>query len=147
MKCPNCKSEISDEALFCSECGTKIEKTEKPVHSRVAKREQQKQNQNKQILTIVAIVVLVAVILLGCYFLFFKGDNTKEKTSTTTSEKTETSTKQIKLDNKTIILLSEINISNLEIKLILKISSSNIGPTTPEARIIKRIEILLSKGV
>ena len=104
MKCPKCKSEISDDALFCSECGTKIEKTEKPVHSRVAKREQQKQNQNKQILTIVAIVVMVAVILLGCYFLFFKGDNTKEKTSTTTSEKTETSIKQIKLDNKMLTI-------------------------------------------
>ena len=104
MKCPKCKSEISDDALFCSECGTKIEKKEEPVHSRVAKREQQKQNQNKQILTIVAIVVMVAVILLGCYFLFFKGDNTKEKTSTTTSEKTETSIKQIKLDNKMLTI-------------------------------------------
>ena len=104
MICPKCKSEISDDALFCSECGAKIEKTEVPVQSRVAKREQQKQNKNKQTLTIVAIVVLVAVILLGCYFLFFKGDDSKEETSPATAEKTETSTKQIKLENKKLTI-------------------------------------------
>ena len=28
MKCPYCHSEIRDDAMFCSECGQKIEKPE-----------------------------------------------------------------------------------------------------------------------
>lgn len=95
MKCPKCKSEIRDDALFCSECGTKIEK-ETTMNSRVAKREQQKQSQNKKTVTIVAIVALVVIIVIGCYFLFFKGDQSSEEKQTTT-EKTETTTKKIKL--------------------------------------------------
>ena len=96
MKCPKCKSEIRDDALFCSECGTKIEK-ETTMNSRVAKREQQKQSQNKKTVTIVAIVALIVIIVIGCYFLFFKGDQSSEEKQSTT-EKTETTTKKIKLE-------------------------------------------------
>ena len=109
MKCPYCHSEIRDDAMFCSECGQKIEKPEvkttpeSSVGSRVSKRQQQQKSSNQKNIIIIGAVVAAVLIAVICYFLFFKSDDEETKTTEkqTTSQKTESS-KEIKLEKDSI---------------------------------------------
>ena len=111
MKCPYCHSEIRDDAMFCSECGQKIEKPEvkttpeSSVGSRVSKRQQQQKSSSQKNIIIIGAVVAAVLIAAICYFLFFKSDDSETKTTEKqiTSQKTET-TKKIKLEKDSITI-------------------------------------------
>ncbi|MGN1183498.1 MAG: YARHG domain-containing protein [Faecalibacillus sp.] len=111
MICPRCKSEIRDDALFCSECGAKIEKVDtvsSRVGSRVEKREQEKKKSNKNLMIIIGVVVVLALVAVACYFLFFKGDDKTDLKDVTTETKNE-DTKKIKLKEDDIqVIVGEI---------------------------------------
>lgn len=108
MKCPYCQSEISDDAVFCSECGKKIVKPEpqpvvdSSIGSRVQNR-QQKKKSNQKSLVIAGVIVAVVVIAAIGYFVFFSSGKEDKTTNndTQTSEKTGTK-KQIKLKSDSI---------------------------------------------
>lgn len=112
MICPNCHSEIRDDALFCSECGQKIIKVEEPrvekstsAYSRVQNRKI-KQKNNRQTMIIIGVVAALVVVVVTCYFLFFKKADDKSDVAVK-EEKTETtekSTKKIKLEESSLTL-------------------------------------------
>lgn len=68
MKCPNCQNEIPDDALFCGNCGTKIEKK---VESRVENRKKNNQTKNKKNIIIAGVIAIFIIIALAIYFIFF----------------------------------------------------------------------------
>lgn len=111
MICPNCHSEISDEALFCSECGQKIIKVEEPVDkrvssvgSRVQNREKKKQDNNKKAMMIIGVVAAILIVAIACYFLFFKKSDDKSETAVTEETTTEKNDTKIKLKKSSITL-------------------------------------------
>lgn len=85
MNCPNCGAELLEEALFCSECGSKIElekaEPESPRDEPVA--EKTKSSRNGKILLGVMIFLLVAEIAGMLWY--FLPDRQKEVASTTTT--------------------------------------------------------------
>ena len=112
MICPNCHSEIRDDALFCSECGQKIIKVEEPkvdqgssVGSRVQNRKKKKEGNNQKTIIIVGVIAAIIIIAVACYFLFFKKADDKND-STAKEETTETtkSYKKIKLEESSLTL-------------------------------------------
>lgn len=114
MICPNCHNEISDDALFCSECGQKIIKVTDPkenetssVGSRVQNREKKKQTSNKKIIIIVGAIAAIVIVVVICYFLFFRGSNdasNDESKTATSDESTVVEETQIKLEESSITL-------------------------------------------
>lgn len=99
MRCPNCHSEVSDEAIFCSECGQKIIKIEESnqqtvssAGSRVQMRQNTKQNNNKIMIIIISVITMCIVAGAACYFVFF--NNTDDQTETETTDKKTTSSKK-----------------------------------------------------
>lgn len=92
MNCPNCGAELLEEALFCSECGSKIElekaEPESPRDEPVA--EKTNSSRNGKILLGVMIFLLIAEIAGMLWY--FLPDRQKEATSTATESVAVTST-------------------------------------------------------
>lgn len=75
MKCKNCGNELSDDSLFCPECGTKVETSDTPVESeaeavneeaapQAEKAAPKKGNHGLIVLGIIAVVVIALLAVL-----------------------------------------------------------------------------------
>ena len=102
MICPNCHSEVGDDALFCSECGQKIIKVKEPevkenstVGSRIQNKKNKKQDSNKKTMIIAGVIVAIVIITVACYFLFFR---TTDDSSTSSGEETTSEKKDTKIE-------------------------------------------------
>lgn len=95
MNCPNCNSQISDNAHFCPHCGSPIHQAEKTIqptqeyHVPIPPTAAPKRN-NALIITIIAAASVIICVLLVCIFMATDSKN-DSKAETTDVVKTEQS--------------------------------------------------------
>ena len=71
--CTNCKKELPDDAVFCDNCGTRVEE----VNEIVAKKEKSNHGLFRKGILILGVIVVVAGVVLGV--IHFAGRNTDVK--------------------------------------------------------------------
>ena len=78
LKCQNCGAELSEDATFCGECGSRIEPQVTVYVPVDATQEQSKEQKNKKWPTIISAVLIVCMLGVGLYLLKVKPDAEKD---------------------------------------------------------------------
>ncbi len=68
MKCSNCGTENPEDSQFCTECGNKLERLNRPVNVEKGTVQPKKSNRNKIIvggIVVVVVLIFVGIILAG----------------------------------------------------------------------------------
>ena len=86
MKCPNCGAELPEEALFCSECGSKIELENAEPESPPGEPVSEKSNSSKNGKILLGVMVFLLVAEIVGMLWYFLPDRQKENDSSTTTD-------------------------------------------------------------
>ncbi|MGP8190246.1 MAG: zinc ribbon domain-containing protein [Methanobacterium sp.] len=79
MKCSNCGTENPEDSQFCTECGNKLERFNRPVNVEKGTVQPKKSNRNKIIIggvVVVVVLIFVGIILAGSNSSIATGNST-----------------------------------------------------------------------